>query len=59
MNHVLHAGAETVRYGWLLGVTTALFIACFVGWCSWAFAAHNRDRLNQAARLPLDSEDDA
>jgi cbb3-type cytochrome oxidase subunit 3 len=53
MNHVLHLGAMSVSHGWLLGVTTVVFLLCFLGWTWWAYSAGNRERMNQAARLPL------
>ncbi len=56
MNHVL--AAAVVEHAWLLAVTTVLFIACFLGWTLWAYASANRERMNEAARLPL-LEDDA
>ena len=53
MNHILHAGAQSAHLGWLLGVTTVVFLLCFLGWTWWAYSAGNRERMNQAARLPL------
>lgn len=58
MNHVLHAGAEVVRYGWIMGLTTIAFFLCFAGWTWWAFSSRNRERMNEAARMPL-LEDEA
>ncbi|HET9982173.1 MAG TPA: CcoQ/FixQ family Cbb3-type cytochrome c oxidase assembly chaperone [Longimicrobiales bacterium] len=57
MNPVFHAAGETARYGWLMGVLTVLFLACFVGWTWWAYESGNRERMDEAARLPL-AEDD-
>ncbi len=56
MNHVL--ASAVVDHAWILGVTTVLFIACFLGWTWWAYSGANRERLEEAARLPL-REDDA
>ncbi len=56
MNHVLTSAV--IEHGWILAVSTVLFIACFVGWTWWAYAGANRERLDEAARLPL-REDDA
>jgi len=58
MNQVLHAGAATVQHGWLLGLTTVVFLVCFAGWTWWAFSARNAQRHNEAALLPLTSEDE-
>ncbi len=55
MNHVL--AAAVVEYAWVMGVTTVLFMVCFAGWAWWAYSSANRERLDEAARLPL--EDDA
>lgn len=53
MNPLLHEAAESVRGGWLLGVMTLVFFACFAGWIAWAFAPRNRARLEEAARQPF------
>jgi cbb3-type cytochrome oxidase subunit 3 len=53
MNHILHAGARSVELGWLLGLTTIVFLLCFLGWTWWAYSSRNRERMDQAARLPL------
>ncbi len=51
MNHVLNSAI--VEYAWIMGVTTLLFIACFVGWTLWAYSSANRERMKEAAQLPL------
>ncbi len=56
MNHVL--SSAVVEYAWLMGVTTIVFLVCFIGWTWWAYSSANRKRLDEAARLPL-LEDDA
>lgn len=53
MNHVLAQGAALLDHGWVAGVVTAVFLACFLGWTWWAFSARNRGRMNEAAKLPL------
>ncbi|HTS89098.1 MAG TPA: hypothetical protein VMG41_11450 [Gemmatimonadales bacterium] len=53
MNHVLTAAAESVRLGWLLGVTTAVFLAGFLFWIWWAWSAQNKARWEADSRLPL------
>jgi cbb3-type cytochrome oxidase subunit 3 len=32
---------------------TVVFFACFAGWIIWAWAPHNRERLEEAARQPF------
>ena len=56
MNPVLRSAV--VQYGWIMGLTTIVFMACFIGWTLWAYSSANRERMNEAARLPL-LEDDA
>ncbi len=58
MNHVLSQAGVIIEHTWLLGVTTLVFIACFVGWSWWAYSSRNRERMDEAARMPL-LEDDA
>ncbi|HEY0306173.1 MAG TPA: hypothetical protein VGC44_14465 [Longimicrobiales bacterium] len=58
MNPVLHEGVRNAELGWISGIMTIVFIAFFVGWAWWAFAAGNRDRFEAARRLPLTNGDD-
>ncbi len=58
MNHVLAQTSGLVEYAWVMGLTTLLFLACFVGWTWWAYSSANRERMERAARMPL-AEDDA
>jgi cbb3-type cytochrome oxidase subunit 3 len=53
MNPLLHEAAASVDNGWVLGLMTVLFFACFVGWIAWAWAPRNRARLEEAARQPF------
>lgn len=54
MSHITEAGASTISYGWLLGVTTAFFIAAFSGWVLMLYRRSARPTLDAAARLPLE-----
>ena len=38
------------------GIFTSLAFLCFLGITAWAYAAHNRARFDEAARLVLDDE---
>ena len=53
MNQLLQAAAEGVSLGWLMGLLTVFFFAWFIGWTVWAFYPKNKQRLEEAARLPL------
>lgn len=53
MSSLFKQAAESVTLGWLLGVTTAIFIAAFLFWVWWAWAARNRARWEADSRLPL------
>jgi cbb3-type cytochrome oxidase subunit 3 len=57
VNPVLHAGAETAQLGWVLGCTTAVFLASMVGWTWWAFAPSRSQQFVRAGRIPLDGGD--
>jgi len=39
-------------------VTLAAFVS-FIGIATWAWSRHNRERFDEASRLPLDEEHDA
>ena len=54
MNQVLHAGAESARLGWLLGLTTLFFLVTMVGWIGWAWSPGRRVAMEAAGRLPLE-----
>ena len=54
MNTLTHAAAASNELGWLLGGMTLAFLIFFTAWTVWAWAPANRDRLNAAARMPLD-----
>ena len=58
MNPLFREAAHHAEFGWLMGLMTALFLACFVGWTWWAYSKNNRERMHEAALLPL-AEDDA
>ena len=53
MNPLLQEAVESIRHGWILGVTTVLFMACFGAWIWWAYRPGNRQRMEEAARLPF------
>lgn len=53
MNHLLAPGAGLAEHGWIAGVVTLVFLACFLGLIAWTYARRNRARMEEAARLPL------
>jgi len=59
MNPLLREAAQSVRFGWLLGVTTAVFLALFILWIGWAYAPGRKAALDDCARMPLDEGGDA
>lgn len=56
MNHVLRAASETAQLGWVMGLMTILFIVVFVCWAVWAWHPANRSRMQRAAAMPLEDE---
>jgi len=58
MNPVYTAASASTDLGWVLGLTTALFLAAFTGWILYALAPANAATFRAAARLPLDSSDE-
>jgi cbb3-type cytochrome oxidase subunit 3 len=59
VNPVFREAGTLVQHGWIMGAMTVLFMACFIGWSWWAYAAHNRRKFEDAALLPLTTGDDA
>ena len=57
MNHVLRAAGDSVSLGWLMGLTTLLFIAAFVAWTWWAYAPSRKAKMEEAGRIPFEGED--
>ena len=57
MNTVLKEGATWVEHGWVMGVMTALFLVFFIGWTWWAYSKDNREKFEEAGRLPLTTGD--
>ena len=58
MNPVYTAASSATELGWVLGITTALFVAAFVGWAMYALAPSNAAMFRAAANLPLDPPDE-
>jgi len=53
MNHIIQAAAESVQLGWFMGIMTIFFILWFVGWTWWAFSPRNKEKMEEAARMPF------
>ncbi len=56
MNPVYQAAQESIEGGWIMGVMTLVFLAFFLFWTFWAWAPANRQKMLDAARMPLDEE---
>ena len=56
MNPLINEAANTVQGGWLLGIMTAVFLATFLYWFWYAYAPHNKDRMEAAGRIPFESD---
>jgi cbb3-type cytochrome oxidase subunit 3 len=53
MNPIINAASDSAELGWLMGITTAVFLAAFLFWVWWAWTAKNRARWEADSRLPL------
>jgi cytochrome c oxidase cbb3-type subunit 4 len=53
VNPLLEAAAQSVSLGWFMGLLTVFFLGCFIGWTWWAFSPKNKQRFEEAARMPL------
>jgi cbb3-type cytochrome oxidase subunit 3 len=56
MNSVLMQAADTASLGWILGVTTALFMVLFAGWVVWLWSPAQVGAMEDASRLPLEEK---
>jgi len=52
--HPLIEQAEAIGPGWLATIMTLLFIAGFMGWVWYAYRPANREKFEDAARLPFE-----
>ncbi len=59
MNPIVNAAADGSELGWLMGITTVLFIAAFVFWSWWAYTKTNKARWEADSRLPLNDGGDS
>ena len=53
MNPLLQTAAESISLGWLAGLVTVFFTVWFIGWTWWAFSPKNKEKFEEAARMPL------
>lgn len=54
MNPIIRMAAESTEMGWLLGATTLVFFASFLGWVAWVYAPSMRTTWEAHGRMPLD-----
>ena len=52
MSQLLHGSHSEL--GWLMGLTTVLFVSCMVAWTVWAFAPSRRQAMEDASRIPFE-----
>ena len=53
MNDLLREAAQTVDFGWVLGGVTIVFLGVFLAWAWWAYTPKNREKWEEAARMPF------
>lgn len=49
---------STMDFGILSGIVTAAMLAAFLAVCAWAYGSRRRDAFDEAARLPLEHDED-
>ncbi len=54
MNVVLQQAAGLAQQGWLLGLTTVLFMSIFVGWVAWLWSPGRGVELDAVSRRALE-----
>jgi cbb3-type cytochrome oxidase subunit 3 len=59
MNPIINAASDGSTLGWLMGITTVVFIATFAYWTWWAYTARNKARWEADSRLPLNDGGDS
>lgn len=58
MNPLLQEAVRQIQHGWLAALMTVVFLACFIAFVWWALLPRNRQRFDDAARLPLSDGDE-
>jgi len=53
MNPIIQEAASRVQLGWLMGIMTVLFFGTFLFWTWWAYRSRNRERWDEASRMPF------
>ncbi len=53
MNPLVEAAARLISLGWLMGLMTVFFISWFAVCTWWAFSPRNKEKFEEAARMPL------
>ena len=53
MNPIIREAADGAQLGWLMGLTTVVFVLAFLFWVWWAWTARNKTRWEADSRLPL------
>ena len=59
MNPLLREAAESIAFNWLGILMTLFFLACFIGLTWWAFSPKNKQKFEEAARMPLSDGGDS
>lgn len=59
MNPIVNAASGASELGWLMGITTVVFVATFAYWTWWAYTARNKARWEADSRLPLNDGGDS
>ena len=57
MNPLMKEAAASVEMGWLLGVMTLVFFRSFLWWVWYAYAPSHKERMREAALMPLERGD--
>ena len=53
MNPILKLAAESVSFGWLMGIMTVFFLASCLAWVWWAYTPRHKAMMEEAALLPF------
>lgn len=59
MNPLIEQASEAIGLGWMATIMTLLFVVAFCAWVWYAFTPANRQKFEDAARLPFDEGGDS
>lgn len=56
MNPIYRDAAQIAQDGWMMGVTTVVFLTVFLVFSVWALSRGTKEQFERAAQMPLEDD---